>query len=165
MANQTGPVSTDQSDLSLTRDFELLDRYQAFSAEILRLALLGITGLGFLFTAVTVKDSTITGLKPLLAAGFTNVALTAALVLLGLAAAAALGHRYWSADSMACHIHLLRLRAAGKGRDGEALLERKARDRDLRLSSISILCASALLALGAAALAAAFVSILRGLTP
>jgi hypothetical protein len=41
----------------LKHDWELLDRYQAFSAELLRMSLVGIGAVGFLVTALAGKES------------------------------------------------------------------------------------------------------------
>ncbi|MEP6789411.1 MAG: hypothetical protein ABJB40_13315 [Acidobacteriota bacterium] len=38
------------TQLSFDKDLEILDRYQAFSAEVLRLALAGMAAIGFLVT-------------------------------------------------------------------------------------------------------------------
>ena len=44
-------------------DLAALDRYQTFSGELLRLALLGIAGYGFLITNIVVKATSSNGLR------------------------------------------------------------------------------------------------------
>jgi hypothetical protein len=85
-------------------DLELLDRYQAFSAELLRVALLAIGLFGF-------------SVKELHApAGMSGWWLGLALLAFGflaVAAGCALGHRYYSTDGMFHHIRYER-RCAGE---------------------------------------------------
>lgn len=71
-------------DDSFKAGFELTDKYQAFSAELLRLALLGIAGYGFLLSQIAVKDATPTGFfgpllshAPLLGVGLSCLGLAA----------------------------------------------------------------------------------------
>jgi len=91
-------------------DLAVLDRYQAFSSELLRLSLLGIAGYGFLITNVFLKSSGGSG-------GFAaqvpryvmNIALPAGAVVLALSAMTALGHRYFSTDCITHYVRRLRL--------------------------------------------------------
>lgn len=91
-------------------DLEVLDRYQSFSAELLRLALLCLAGFGFLISNV-VFERTDTGASAALLARCRDTQPILSLGALSLAAAAmcALGHRYFSTDSMAHHVRRLRL--------------------------------------------------------
>lgn len=83
-------------------DLEVLDRYQSFSAELLRVSLLGLTGYGFLITTAAGSG---------VAAPIHTVRYSLAIgaVLLAAAAACALGHRYFSTDAIAHHVRRLRL--------------------------------------------------------
>jgi hypothetical protein len=89
-------------------ELDLLDRYQGFSSEILRIALLGLSALGALvFTLLPAK----------LEAGKTQIQISIeakwflllSAVLFGLASAFSLAHRYLSTDSTANHLLVLRL--------------------------------------------------------
>jgi hypothetical protein len=126
-------------------DIALLDRFQSFSAEVLRLSLLSIAALGFLLD----KSPDIVALnRP-----WTKRAFIAGLVCLGVAIFFALIHRYVSTDSMAWHVEHSRGLA-----QGEYLFKSKdARNRLLKASTWSILIAPLFLALGAAAVALGFV--------
>jgi DMSO reductase anchor subunit len=150
----------------LKHDWELLDRYQAFSAELLRVSLLGIAGVGYLVTQLTAKDST---LRVDVTKPETILYFWLTLLVLGVAAAAALGHRYVSADSMACHIKLLRmrLREAEKSeaeksdaKKREIEREKRSRDRRLKVSGLLLLIAALALGLGALVLALTFARLL-----
>lgn len=100
------PVSKDTYEV----DLAVLDRYQAFSAELLRLALLGLAGYGFLITKialVTIDSAGTLGFLNSLLAG--KHFLAVGVISLAFAAMCALGHRYFSTDSIAHHIRRLRL--------------------------------------------------------
>lgn len=91
-------------------DFNVLEKYQEFSSEILRLSLLGLAIYGFLLTDVIfkiTKNDTFIFLKPF----FDNKAIfiTGAVALI-MAALCALGHRYFSTDCMTHFIRGLRLK-------------------------------------------------------
>ncbi len=91
-------------------DFNILDKYQSFSSEILRLALLGLAVYGFLITDVIFKISK--GDKLMFLQAFIqhkNLLFSGALILLG-AALAALLHRYYSTDCMTHFVRRFRLR-------------------------------------------------------
>ena len=91
---------------SFKDDLGVLDRYQAFSAEILRIALLGLSGLGALiFKMFSDKDLPMGQLQ----APFVRIGILSAATAFGVAATAALLHRYCSSDSMSCQLELLRL--------------------------------------------------------
>ena len=126
--------------------FELLDRYQAFSAEVLRLSLATIAAFGFFLgiehgEGLTIAHQMVshTGPRWLIGSG---------LVALVISAAAALAHRYVSADAM-YYILLSDTRAL---RDDEAAVRRAM----LKRSEMAILAAPAALAVGVALLAAGF---------
>jgi signal transduction histidine kinase len=92
-------------------DFIILDKYQAFSSEILRLALLGLAIFGYLLTDVIFKF-TDDQKKFVFVDSFRSSSFlfaVGALVLL-FAALCALGHRYYSTDCMTHYIRRFRLR-------------------------------------------------------
>jgi hypothetical protein len=129
---------------SLDLERELVDRYQAFSAEILRLSLLGLAVIGFFLERLraTLSD-------------FPQMLLGLAALLFGLAAAFALYHRYWSVETLRLFVWSLRFDAAGEAEKArQCLTERNERSRNCIAAKV-VSCA--LLGMGAVSLAAAFV--------
>ncbi len=84
-------------------DFQLTDRYQAFSTELIRLSLLGIAGYGFLIANVVLKSD-----ENLNILAGQSMALGAGVVFLGLTTALALAHRFFSTGCLAYQISILR---------------------------------------------------------
>jgi hypothetical protein len=134
----------------LKPDWDLLDRYQTFSAELLRMSLAGIAGIGFLVIGKA-------GLIRI--SGLPRLSMIVALVTLGLSAGAALTHRYVSSDSMACHVRLLRMELRGTQGAGVAS-EKAARNFRLKLSSVTLFVSALFLGIGASALAVSFILLL-----
>lgn len=129
---------------SLALERELVDRYQSFSAEILRLSLLGIAVTGFFFEKVvqTLPD------VPRMLVGL-------AVLLFGLAAAFALYHRFWSCETLRLFVWSLRFDACDEPEKAkQCLAERTLRSRNCIAAK---LVACFLLGLGAVTLATAFV--------
>jgi len=92
-------------------DLVVLDRYQSFSAELLRLALLGLAGYGFLVGNIVFKVQAKDGALPYMNAFISSWPLLVVGVLtLALAAMMALGHRYFATDSLTQQVRRLRLR-------------------------------------------------------
>ncbi len=89
-------------------DFQILDRYQRYSAELLRLSLLGIAGYGFL-----VKDLVFVNQQNINRFQYGLIEsrwlLIIGTIMLGLSAACALGHRGMSTDATACMIAFIRV--------------------------------------------------------
>ena len=164
MIEDAKPTEQLAAVFELTHDFAILDRYQAFSAELIRLALAGIAAVGIFVAWVTDTNHMVTGGAKLL--------FGLALFFFGVAAAAALGHRYWSTDSMTAYVSMRRTNAKLTGatdgllspktmsaRDrtvGEARYLRDKDDRDLafRFSTITLAVSSGSLLSGAVALGA-----------
>lgn len=89
-------------------DLAVLERYQSFSSELLRLALLGIAGYGFLIANVAFKS--MSGEATFYTPFAQNKALlVVGAVLLGIAAASALGHRYFSTDCLTHFVRRIRM--------------------------------------------------------
>jgi len=90
-------------------DLAVLDRYQSFSSELLRLSLLGIAGYGFLITNIVFKVTTGAGqlafFAPFLQARFV---LAGGAITLGVSATTALAHRYFSTDCITHYVRRLR---------------------------------------------------------
>ena len=103
------PAGTFEHDLAIG------DRYQNFSGELLRIALLGIAAVGFLllnflFGASDKSPEMIGAAKKTLANSDFRFYVYATLFLFGFSAGFALLHRYFAADSKAYHLKYLRLR-------------------------------------------------------
>jgi hypothetical protein len=90
-------------------DLAVLDRYQAFSGELLRLALLGIAGYGFLISNTLFKGDA-HGKYPLMIEMAKNREfLLAGIIALAFSAASALIHRFYSTDCLTHFVRRLRL--------------------------------------------------------
>ena len=133
---------------SWANDLEMVKLYQAFSAELLRISLLGLTALAAIIFTFMKDDAG-------LLAGASRFFIFSATLLFGLAAAAALSHRYCSSDSMALHLEMLRYELRDRNeKDRDAAKENKeARARMFSLAGWSLFIGSASLGLGAIAFA------------
>jgi hypothetical protein len=103
---------------------------------MLRIALLGLSGLGALvFGSFVAKPEVASqfGWPRLVAGG-----IAAASFAFGVAAAAALLHRYFSSDGMAMQLRTLRLEKAGRRDDARAEREGQRRTYKLALTSLRI---------------------------
>jgi hypothetical protein len=133
---------------SWANDLEMLKLYQEFSAELLRIALLGLTALAaIIFTIIKNRDIA-------LASG-SRWFIFIATLFFGLAAAAALAHRYCSSDSMASHLEMLRYEKRKRDDNDKesAKKEEEARDGMFRIARWSLVVGAASLGLGAIAFA------------
>ena len=110
-------------------DLAVLDRYQRFSAELLRLSLLALTALGYAFANKILPS------RP----GLVRLAWAVAIGGFAAAGVLALRHRYDSTDALACHVKFLRLLG---GTDVQAQ-ERERRSRNDRLQRCDLLLRSA----------------------
>lgn len=89
-------------------DLKINEGYQNYSAELLRLALLILGGLGIIWTKLyLVADEH----RP---SSFTSIPFALAFVSAAFAAGAALLHRYTAADSLAYHLTAVRRRARNR---------------------------------------------------
>jgi len=149
------PGNTFEHDLSVS------DRYQSFSAELLRLALLGITAIGFIITNILFRttspaDSPVQPAKALSPEFKSFVALS--LAFLGASALCALLHRYYGADSIAYHLESLRRDIRQAPKDDElAKKERAGRRQRFRFSGWLLISSAIFLWLGAVSLIVSFV--------
>jgi hypothetical protein len=145
---QPQPIGTDQSDAegkklgeiavdndAFELDLKINEGYQNYSAELLRLSLLILTGLSAVWLKLYLPDTGRPKLPPLpLLNSVTYLCSFAATMI---AAGAALVHRYTAADSLAYHLTSLRRRARnrpalGKRPSDKALADKNDRDRDRR---------------------------------
>jgi hypothetical protein len=132
------PLTKDQYEA----DLSLLDRYQRFSAELLRLSLLSIGAIAFMAEHVWEKAHAYTGIGWIYA--------------MALSAGAALAHRYTSTDGLANHIEALRLNAIHNRSESQNAQLDAARTRRRRLykaSGILLLVSSTAFVVGALFLA------------
>ncbi|HEV2799948.1 MAG TPA: hypothetical protein VGW12_05610 [Pyrinomonadaceae bacterium] len=168
-------------------DFQLTDRYQGFSAELVRLTLLGIAVFGFFYKG---SAESISGDR------LAKWLFSASVMMFACSAGAALFHRYFSTDSIACYIRYLRLQrrredlnliekppaqdsdgALARAHDwlqstgltademrpklnGEILSERSEWHKALRYSERGLIISAVLLSVAALCLAAAFIRII-----
>ncbi len=144
-------------DGTFNHDLEVSDRYQSYSAEILRLALLGIAGIGFLVINILLKDSS-------KGASLTNITspsfrkfLSLSLCCLGLSAACALLHRFLSTRSLSRHLLCLRLDVHGAHDDDFTAKKKQTRNRLFLIAEVVLASSGVLLGLGAVFLALAFI--------
>jgi hypothetical protein len=138
---------------TIEHDLAMLERFQDFSAELLRLALLGISAIGFGASKLLFPDQN--GADQIV---LENVKVFLAVSLIGfcIAVASSLFHRYASADSMSWHIQAMRRYIRGNIDDVQkADSEAVQRYRRFIMSKIAIASASISLGIGALSLAIA----------
>lgn len=141
---------------TIERDLTLLERFQEFSAELLRIALVAISALGFAISKVLFPENA-ASTQPL--APSTKYLLIAALIVLGTSAASALVHRYYAVDSMSWHLQALRRSIRNlPGDEEKAQAEYKIRVSRFNIAQNAIRVSAASLAIGAFLVVAALVS-------
>lgn len=149
------------SDDDFDDDVVILEKYQLFSSEVLRLALLGLSAIGLVVSIASKVDRSTPPLLDLRAPGV-YLLIVSGSIALSLAAGFALVHRYYSTESMSRHLHLRRMSAAkDAAKDAEKWAEKYAselagRKRDFERSTWSIILAPVALFVGAFALVLAF---------
>ncbi len=144
-----GQVSVNREAFDL--DLEINRGFQAYSVELVRLALLILAGLAAVWLRLYLPSEG--ARRPV---GFsTSLWFLLAFASTALSAGAALLHRYTSADSLAYHLTALRRRARNRpardARPSDVVLARfdeKARDRRFRWSYVLLRLSAALLFLG-----------------
>jgi len=134
-----GEVSVNNDAFEL--DLKINEGYQSYSAELLRLALLVLSGLGVVWIKLYVVHDA-RGART-----STGLILVMAFVCAAVAAGAALVHRYFAADSLGYHLTAMRRRARNRpaGRvsrpDYElAARQDKVRDKLFRRSAFALRC-------------------------
>src|SRR3954469_760119 len=139
---------TQVPERTFQHDLDVSERYQNFSSELLRLALLGLAGIGYLLVSLdppTDKKASIilAHLKEI------DSYLYVALFCFGACAAFSLAHRYFSADGLSYHLEYLRLSLRGAPEDSSrAKDERKSRNRRLKLGGFLLFAAALSIGLG-----------------
>jgi hypothetical protein len=147
----------DEDVYSFEKDMRFLDLFQAFSTEIIRLSLITISGIGF-FVVVFGKDVTLSSIRTAFRPAAFFLGLT--FIFLGIAIAAALGHRFISTDSMVTLLE--KLRAKARGDEADARRHHEEMEWRLQISGPLLFIASFTLALGAASLARVFYMVIIG---
>ena len=137
-------------------DLELQDRYTAYSAEILRIALLGIAGYGFLLKDILYAEHAPSTL--LHRAHDVWCLLIGGAVCLGLSAALALQHRVYSTDCVSCIVAFIRKNVCGRSDEAES--ERALLRTNLKRAALILRLSALLVALGAGSVVATFCYIL-----
>lgn len=136
-------------------DLELADRYQQFSAEILRLALLGIAGVGFLISNVVLSKENSSFRDKLPAIGSL---LGSSVLFLGVSVATALAHRFFATDCISDLVQFLRkVKRSGHSAADE---QRKWFHFKLKVCAWLLVAAAASLALGVILVAVSFAIVL-----
>ena len=134
-------------------DVIVLEKYQSFSAELLRLALLGIAVYGFLVSNIVLE------LKADSISAFGGGYLSPVVLLVGAAAfsvsaVTALAHRFYSSDCLTHFVRILRLR------DGEfdqkLAQEERSLETDLNRCKYFLLISCIALVIGASLVAFSF---------
>ena len=153
-------------------DFQILEKYQNFSSEILRLSLIGVGAYAFLFKEIFAKKPE--EAKPLVElvqkSPLNKYLIVAGIIFFAMAAACTLVHRYYSSDLMAFHIRYLRIKKyisdaheifeetpKGTATLEEAREEKEDRDVILQLCEFMIACSAIFLGLGVVCTAVALV--------
>jgi hypothetical protein len=171
--NPLGPTSHSIGEIKVEpdhykADVELLDKYQAFSAELLRLSLAGMVVIGFLIEKIVAGGRFSTDDTAALI-GF-KICSFGSVILLCVSAAASLLHRYFATDGVYYPVKAVRLRLLShsmKAMDSdiqtrldEAIKNRKA---IYKLSGTFLLAAGVFLWAGIVLLAVAFACVLFSL--
>lgn len=152
-------------------DLAVLDRYQSFSAELLRLALLGIAGYGFLIANIAFKADRSGAYTFFTPFAQNKEFLIAGAVALAVSAATALGHRYFSTDCLTHFVRRLRLTQSIGDLAGQSTkectlktigAEENSLERDIDTCRWLLMLSASSLAVGTICSALAFVSTLFG---
>ncbi|MDX6529238.1 MAG: hypothetical protein QOH41_1528 [Blastocatellia bacterium] len=150
-------LDTTISETEYKADLEVLDRYQAYSAEVARLAILTIIGFGFLLSFAFYQGGRTQFGDALLRHKYV---LTTGILALGIAVGLALAHRYVSTDSMSVLIRNIRIYKSGGifkpdyVRDQAAQLFRRFRLSGWLIAAASIFLVVGVVCIALAALAA-----------
>jgi hypothetical protein len=143
---------------TIEHDFDILTRYQEFTAEILRLSLLGISAIGYLALQYPFPEKG----SPTTIPEDIKTPVMLALFAFAVASIASLLHRYVSVDSLSWHLQSLRKELCCQ--DGDAISaddDRKKRNFGFLISRWSVIAAAGSLAVGTCMLANVFYVLTR----
>jgi hypothetical protein len=120
-------------------ELELVDRYQAFVAELLRLSLAGIAVFGFLYEYLISSTNVLA-----------NVLAAFGVLMFGISAASALVFRFFASEGARFYIEALRFTRANAGREQKARAKKSLdiRDEKVRICRTSKGIAAVTLAWG-----------------
>ena len=141
------PVKTPGADLDKFTKFkvvsELLEKYEAFVNELLRLSLLCIAGIGFLITTFVAKPDAPSLGTP------SKTSLTFALLFLGAAASTGLASRLLIAESIAYHFSALNTKDAATATEHGVIRDKRYTDsrRTMNWSAIALAAGAVCLAI------------------
>jgi hypothetical protein len=140
--NDPGTAFGELGETNYKAELELVDRYQSFTAELLRLSLLGIAVFGFLYEKI------FKGIDP--QKFYTNIGVAknlaaAGVLMFGISAAGALTFRYFATEGIRFYIEALRLK---KEDDDRAQKSLNRRYRQIRICRGAKVIAAVALALG-----------------
>ena len=147
-------------------DFQIIDKYQSFSSEILRISLIGIGVYAFLLKDVNDVFQKISK------SGNLKIFSIISIISFAIAVACTLVHRYYSSDFMAYHIRYLRLKQSlidaslnlseeiKEKIEEELKLEKSDRDVILQLCEVMIAGSAFFLGLGTICLAVSLLTII-----
>jgi len=161
------PVSKEVYEI----DLAVLERYQLFAEELLRLSLAALAGYGFLIVNVFLNANKIVQLGSGIAIVTAGVMGVGAIALTG-SAACALGYRYFSTDAFTHHVRRLRgLLQVAKAKSSEEKIEVEkivahesdSLDDDLKSTHRLLGASAVLLFTGVFAVAVAFAAVLTSL--
>ena len=143
---------------TIEHDLTLLERFQEFSAELLRVALIGISAIGFVVARMVLPEKDV---DPLIIPPLPKWLLIGALLALGFSAAAALAHRFYAVDRMSWHLQAMRRYERNSGTDTKTANEEfKTRHQKFKNASRAIAWSATALAVGTILLTAALIFIL-----
>lgn len=140
-------------DRTIEHDLTLLERFQEFSAELLRVALIAISAIGFVVSRIAFpeKDAKLLGISPAI-----KYLIVASLVLLAISAAAALIHRYYAVDCMSWHLQAMRRYVRNSETEvKKANTESDRRHKEFKVANRAIACSAFALGAGAVLLVTA----------
>ena len=137
----------DLAEIKYRAELELVDRYQSFVAELLRLSLAGIAVFGFLYEYLISSTNVLA-----------NVLAAFGVLMFGISAASALVFRFFAAEGARFYIEALRItRAYADGAQKQLARKRlDIRDKKIRICRTSKAIAAVTLALGGVLEAFAF---------
>jgi hypothetical protein len=143
----------DLAEIKYRAELELVDRYQSFVAELLRLSLAGIAVFGFLYKITFEAGATM---------GVAKVPAALGILAFSISAASALVFRFFAAEGARFYIEALRFtRAYADGAQKQLARKRlDIRDKKIRICRTSKAIAAVTLALGGVLEAAAFALLL-----
>jgi hypothetical protein len=172
MSEQQEPGTTKACSLGLVKipdntfehDMAVSSKYQTFSSEVLRLSLLGIAAIGFLLTNTLFKEtssSNQTNQSSVVLPAEFRYLVSLSLICLGVSVGFALLHNFFSADTLAWHLSIIRreLRKA-EGDDAAADKERERRRKYLTREFRFKVASGVFLWLGAVVLAVSFITLI-----